>query len=233
MRVGCSILFINGYCYQSYNWKIIRPLGALNNVLSFLDSYEVDEISITRPIRADYENKSYESDIEIIKKSFSNSPISFGGGIRNLHQLKYLKGLPIERFHFSNAFIHLNKNFIQKSINMFGSQAIVASLPLKIIKKVPYVFDGISGNFVYLSKEIFNFVSQYADEIILIDTDNEGLNDVFNFDLLELANFPTNKIIISGGLGPKVIKKAKSINIASCLIENKVLHKENFIKREL
>lgn len=233
MRVGCSIIFINGYCYQSYNWKIIRPLGALNNVLSFLDSYEVDEISITRPIRADYENKSYESDIEIIKKSFSNSPISFGGGIRNLHQLKYLKGLPIERFHFSNAFIHLNKNLIQKSINMFGSQAIVASLPLKIIKKVPYVFDGISGNFVYLSKEIFNFVSQYADEIILIDTDNEGLNDVFNFDLLELANFPTNKIIISGGLGPKVIKKAKSINIASCLIENKVLHKENFIKREL
>jgi len=116
---------------------------------------------------------------------------------------------------------------------MFGSQAIVASLPLKIIRKVPYVFDGISGNFVYLSKEIFNFVSQYADEIILIDTDNEGLNDVFNFDLLELANFPTNKIIISGGLGPKVIKKAKSINIASCLIENKVLHKENFIKREL
>tara|TARA_B100000780_G_C21119443_1_gene453311 strand:- start:1404 stop:2105 length:702 start_codon:yes stop_codon:yes gene_type:complete len=233
MRVGCSIIFINGYCYQSYNWKIIRPLGALNNVLSFLDSYEVDEISITRPIRADYENKSYESDIEIIKKSCSNSPISFGGGIRNLHQLKYLKGLPIERFHFSNAFIHLNKNLIQKSINMFGSQAIVASLPLKIIKKVPYVFDGISGNFVYLSKEIFNFVSQYADEIILIDTDNEGLNDVFNFDLLELANFPTNKIIISGGLGPKVIKKAKSINIASCLIENKVLHKENFIKREL
>jgi len=233
MRVGCSIIFINGYCYQSYNWKIIRPLGALNNVLSFLDSYEVDEISITRPIRADYENKSYESDIEIIKKSCSNSPISFGGGIRNLHQLKYLKGLPIERFHFSNAFIHLNKNLIQKSINMFGSQAIVASLPLKIIRKVPYVFDGISGNFVYLSKEIFNFVSQYADEIILIDTDNEGLNDVFNFDLLELANFPTNKIIISGGLGPKVIKKAKSINIASCLIENKVLHKENFIKREL
>ena len=231
MRIGCSIIFINGYCYQSYNWKIIRPLGALNNVLSFLDSYEVDEISITRPIRSD--NVSYESDIEIIKKSFSNSPMSFGGGIRNLNQLKYLKGLPIERFHFSNAFIHLNKDLIQKSINMFGRQAVVASLPIKIIKKVPYIFDGISGNFVYLSKEIFNFVNEYADEIILIDTDNEGLNDVFNFELLELTNFSINKIIISGGLGPKVIKKAKSINVASCLIENKVLHKENYIKREL
>ena len=231
MRIGCSIIFINGHCYQSYNWKIIRPLGALNNVLSFLDSYEVDEISITRPIRSD--NVSYESDIEIIKKSFSNSPMSFGGGIRNLNQLKYLKGLPIERFHFSNAFIHLNKDLIQKSINMFGRQAIVASLPIKIIKKVPYIFDGISGNFVYLSKEIFNFVNEYADEIILIDTDNEGLNDKFNFELLELTNFSINKIIISGGLGPKVVKKAKSINVASCLIENKVLHKENYIKREL
>ena len=231
MRIGCSIIFINGYCYQSYNWKIIRPLGALNNVLSFLDSYEVDEISITRPVRSD--NVSYESDIEIIKKSFSNSPMSFGGGIRNLNQLKYLKGLPIERFHFSNAFIHLNKDLIQKSINMFGRQAVVASLPIKIIKKVPYIFDGISGNFIYLSKEIFNFVNEYADEIILIDTDNEGLNDVFNFELLELTNFSINKIIISGGLGPKVIKKAKSINVASCLIENKVLHKENYIKREL
>tara|TARA_B110000008_G_C16971190_1_gene563958 strand:+ start:649 stop:1350 length:702 start_codon:yes stop_codon:yes gene_type:complete len=233
MRIGCSIILINGYCYQSYNWKIIRPLGALNNILNFLDCYEVDEISITRPIRADNENTSYKSDIEIIKRSFSNSPMSFGGGIRNSHQLDYLKGLPIERFHFSNAFIHLKKGLIQKSINMFGRQAIVASLPLKIIEEVPYVFDGISGNFVYLNKEIFDFVNQYADEIIIIDTDNEGLNDMFNFELLELSNFSINKIIISGGLGLKSIKKAKSKNIASCLIENKVLHRENFIKREL
>ena len=67
MRIGASIIFQNGYCFQSYNWKLFRPLGTLNNVIRFLDRYEVDEISITRPIRSGEPKKNFIDDINKIK----------------------------------------------------------------------------------------------------------------------------------------------------------------------
>ncbi len=233
MRIGSSIIFFNGVAYQSYNWKRFRPLGALNNVLCFLDEYEVDEISITRPIRDNDNFDSFKSDIEVIKNSFSNSPISFGGGIRNINHLECLNGLPIERFHFSNAFIHMNKKLVEKVINMFGGQAVVASLPIKITDNIPYIFDGVSRKFIKLEKKVLDFIYHYADEIVVVDVENEGLNNSFNFNLLEQIQIPYAKSIITGGVGPKCIKKAKKMQLASCLVDNKVLHKENYMKKEL
>ena len=69
----------------------------------------------------------------------------------------------------------------------------------------------------------------YADEITLIDIDNEGLNDGFQMSLLENIHFPMNKVVISGGIGKKTIEVAKKQNISSAIIENRVLHSENSI----
>ena len=62
MRIGTTLLFQDGYCYQSYGWNMLRPLGALQNALDHLDKYELDEISIIRPVRDnDY---SYNKDVQ-------------------------------------------------------------------------------------------------------------------------------------------------------------------------
>ena len=34
MRIGSTVLLYNGYCYNSYNWNFLRPLGKLNGILS-------------------------------------------------------------------------------------------------------------------------------------------------------------------------------------------------------
>ena len=51
MRIGASVLLENEECIQSYNWSLKRPHGNLSNIINFLDSYEVDEITIIRPVR--------------------------------------------------------------------------------------------------------------------------------------------------------------------------------------
>jgi Imidazoleglycerol-phosphate synthase len=135
MRIGASFILIEGYCYQSYQWKFLRPLGRLSHVLSFLDKYEVDEICITRPIRKVDSSSTLLNDFEQVKLSLSNSPISIGGGIRSLKNLKALSELPVERIHFSHAFLSRKENIINQSINLYGKQAIVATqteLNLKI-----------------------------------------------------------------------------------------------------
>ena len=131
MRIGASFILIEGYCYQSYQWKFMRPLGKLSHVLSFLDKYEVDEICITRPIRKNDHPATLFNDFQQVKLSLCNSPISIGGGLRSINQLKELGEVPIERIHFSHAFIARKKKIIDKAINLYGKQAIVATLPVK------------------------------------------------------------------------------------------------------
>ncbi len=233
MRIGASFILIEGYCYQSYQWKFLRPLGRLSHVLSFLDKYEVDEICITRPIRKVDSSSTLLNDFEQVKLSLSNSPISIGGGIRSLKHLKALSELPVERIHFSHAFLARKENIINQSINLYGKQAIVATLPVKLKDKDLLVYDCAKATFRILDSNVLDFINESADEVMLIDVQNEGIDDKFNFRILEQLNINNEKLIISGGLGHKTIKQAKDLGIASCLIENRILQKENYIKTEL
>ena len=95
------------------------------------------------------------------------------------------------------------------------------------------VYDCSKSNFKTLDSNVLDFVNDFADEVMVIDILNEGINEKFNFHILEQLNIKTEKVIISGGIGSKTINKAKELGVASCLIENRVLQKENYIKTEL
>lgn len=233
MRIGASIILQDGYCFQSYNWKFFRPLGNLNNVIRFLDRYEVDEISITRPIRSGEIKQNFLDDIDKIKSTLSNSPITFGGGIRTIQQLKDIHDLPIERLHFSHAFLYRQKNIINNAINLYGKQAIVAVMPLAIQDNCLFVYDGYKESLKRLTSSTLDFIDQHADEVMIIDINNEGNNEHFNFEILNLLPLSNDQVIITGGVGPLVIKKAKALGVSSCLVDNRILHNENYIKTEL
>ncbi|RZO96267.1 MAG: hypothetical protein EVA53_04120, partial [Gammaproteobacteria bacterium] len=102
MRLGSCLLFYNNYCYLSYGWNFKRPLGRLNDVISTLDEYEVDEILILRPIRG-ANDPDWDSDIRELSNLNISTPLLFGGGIRSKEKLKDLQSLPVERICFSSA----------------------------------------------------------------------------------------------------------------------------------
>ena len=127
----------------------------------------------------------------------------------------------------------VNGNIINQSINLYGKQAIVATLPVKLKDKDLLVYDCAKATFRILDSNVLDFINESADEVMIIDVQNEGIDDKFNFRILEQLNINNEKLIISGGLGHKTIKQAKDLGIASCLIENRILQKENYIKTEL
>ena len=203
-RIGALILFINGKCYQSFGWKQFRPLGDLETAINILDEYEVDEITIIRPVR-DNLDFNFKKDCEEISKINSNTPITFGGGIRKKSDLKILRQLPIERICLNTSFLTNKINLIKKIKSDYGKQALVCVLPAKLEKNILMIFNSKKNKFFPISKYKLDLYRDYINEYLIIDILNEGSEDKFNFEILEKLNIERNKLIISGGTGPKVI----------------------------
>ena len=233
MRVGCTLLLSEQKCVQSYKWNKIRALGSLQIAVDSIEEYGIDEIAIIRLIRSKDKIINFIKDLEIIENLKTMTPISFGGGIRTEEHLRLLKNLPIERLIFSSAFIQSDRNIIEKSQALFGSQAILCLLPIKTINNTIFVFNSSLEAFVNIDDLNIKFINDFSNEIILYDIDNEGEENKFDFQLINKLNFDVNKLIISGGIGRDSISLARNKGIASVLVDNKVLHKEfsvNFYK---
>ncbi len=230
MRIGTNILLLNGYCYQSYNWERLRPLGHIQNILDLLEEYNCDEISIIRPIRQNDDENALKKDIETLKTIKSLTPISFGGGLRTKEHIEILHKLPIERLIFNSAFCTKDKELLAYAKELFGHQAIQAILPFKIEENKLFIFNSSLNDFIFIEDFDLSFVNEWANEIILFDTLKEGLKDSFTHDILDMIDIEKSKLIISGGIGQKDIALAKKQKLASVLLDNKTLHNEFSMK---
>ena len=206
MRVGSIVLLKEQGCVQSYGWKMIRPLGSLQEIVDSLTEYQCDEISIIRPVRKNDNLKSFGKDIEVIKELKTMTPISFGGGIRSLDHLKLLKNLPVERLIFSSAFLENNRDLILCAKNIFGNQAIKCLLPVFSENGQILVYHPSAGAFFPISSDHVAFIEELANEVILFDTKNEGYKNKFDWSILKNLPFDSSKIIISGGAGGAMYK---------------------------
>ena len=223
MRLGSIILFKNGYCYQSYGWNLLRPLGKLQNVITHLDKYLVDDITIIRPIRDNDNQIQLLSDLNEIKNIKCSTPISFGGGIRNIEQLNLLRDLPLERLVFSSALFNKESSLLKTAKNLFGKQAVIGLIPFKIRSKLQ-VFNCQKNSFV--SSDEINHL-EIVDEIILYDCSNEGSQSGFNSDIFNLLNIDPKRCVISGGVA-NLFNSFKNYNKTpkALAIENSILHRE-------
>ena len=224
MRVGTTLLFKDGYCYQSYGWNMLRPLGALRNALEHLDKYELDEICIIRPVRNN--DKTYHHDLRCLKEAKSSTPLSFGGGIRNLNDIEILEGMPVERFVISSALFNENTALIERLHAKFGEQSIVGFIPFSLTKHLR-VFNSQENSF-QSPQSLNKSALRLCDEVVLHDTDSEGEYSGFKIEVVSALEIDNHKLIFSGGVS-RIVKNNKSILIQpkSILIDNKILHREN------
>ena len=230
MRIGATVLLIDGQCYQSYGWLKMRPLGCLEHVIEILEEYQCDEISIIRPVRYGDSLVSLAQDLAVLKNINTMTPLSFGGGLRSKESLQMLGDSPVERLVFSSAFLNKDATLIKHAVDLFGHQAIQCLLPCKMEDGRLMVYACDKGEFILSENVDFDFIDKWANEIIYHDVLNEGLNNAFDFTLLDNSIFHHSRIIISGGIGHANIKIANEKLCASVLIDNKVLHKECSIK---
>ena len=224
MRVGTTLLFKDGYCYQSYGWNMLRPLGALQNALKHLDKYELDEICIIRPVRDD--DKNYLQDLKFLREAKSSTPLAFGGGIRDLNEIDLLEGMPVERFVVSSVLFNKNTTLIERLHAKYGEQSIVGFIPFSLTKQLR-VFN--SKENCFQSPQSLNISALgLCDEVVLHDCDSEGDYAGFKIEVVSALGIDKSKLIFSGGVSG-MLKNDESIPFKpkSILIDNKVLHREN------
>lgn len=224
MRVGTTLLFKDGYCYQSYGWNMLRPLGALQNALDHLDKYELDEICIIRPVRDN--NKTYHQDLKCLREAKSSTPLAFGGGIRNLNDIELLEGIPVERFIVSSALFNKNTALVERLHGKYGEQSIVGFIPFSLAEQFR-VFN--SQEDCFQSPHSLNKSAlRLCDEVVLHDCDAEGEYTSFEIEVVGALGIDKNKLIFSGGVSG-IVKNEEPIPFKpkSILIDNKILHREN------
>ena len=185
MRIGSSLILKAGNVVQSYGWTLTRPFGSLNNIVKHLDDYQCDEIAILRYVREQEEMCRFISDIEQLKKIYSSSPISFGGGIRDKSQISMLLGLPVERIIYSSAFLSHQVDILKETIAIFGRQAVLGLLPIYTTENGKYICNLATGEKVKLGEFDFSIIDKYANEVIIYDIVNEGRENCFNFNILQ------------------------------------------------
>ena len=120
-----------------------RYLGDPINAVRIFNGKGIDELSIL-DITASFEER--EPDFNYLKDIASEAfmPLSYGGGITSLDQIKKIFFIGYEKVIINTAFIN-NPELITEAANYAGSQSIVVSIDVKnelLSKRTCYTNDG-------------------------------------------------------------------------------------------
>lgn len=178
-----------------------RYLGDPINAVKIFNGKGVDELCIL-DITASSANR--EPDFDYLKDIASEAfmPLSYGGGITNLEQIKKIFFIGYEKVIINTAFIH-NPELIREASEFAGSQSIVVSIDVKselMGKRACYCNDGktkVGKNPVELAKLA---EAMGAGEILLNSVNRDGMMQGYDVklvkDITEAVQIP---VIACGG----------------------------------
>lgn len=227
-RIGTTVLIDhNGNAVQSYEFKKKRILGNIQKVLKFLDAYKADEIHLIVPHKG---NNSISSKIFLYLSEIPiSTPLGIGGGITKTNIEEITKDPFFERCIFNSA-IFSDHALLQKAKSIMGHQSMVAFMPFIIKRGLLMVYNSDDNKFVKTSNELFKRIDDHFNEIILLDAKAEGSKNGFDFEVLMQIDFPMSRILISGGLTKKDVRKAKKMGLAGVSLDNSALYSEYSVK---
>lgn len=178
-----------------------RYLGDPINAVKIFNGKGVDELCVL-DITASSENR--EPDFDYLKDIASEAfmPLSYGGGITNLEQIKKLFFIGYEKVIINTAFIN-NPELIKEASEFAGSQSIVVSIDVKtelLGRRVCYSNDGktrVGKDPVELAKLA---EKMGAGEILLNSINRDGMMQGYDIKLVkDVADAVQIPVIACGG----------------------------------
>ena len=202
IRIIPVLLLSEDGLVKTIKFKNPRYIGDPINTVRIFNEKEVDELVIL-DIGASARNFI---DYELIKSMVSEAfmPISYGGGVKNLEQIKLLIRQGIEKIIVNSAAFG-NGQFIKQAVEIFGKQAIVGCIDVK---------KGLLGGYsiytknatekldVKLEDHICKLVNLGVGEIIINDISRDGLMQGYDIALIkQVTNIVDIPVTICGGAG--------------------------------
>jgi imidazole glycerol-phosphate synthase subunit HisF len=216
-------LIINGPNFvKGQQFKNHIYVGDPNNVLKIFNDNDVHEVSIVDPFIRDLTKQQ----IALLGKAFSNCflPISYGGGVKKLSDVRELNKVGAEKFIFEIENIKDN-DLTQTVSTELGKQANILHVPflnynsggLNIRSSRSLFRRSIFLDWSYIKDICVNF-----GEVIFTDVRKEGLRSGFDQNALTMISseiIGQQPILYQGGVSCKTdLKKIRNYGFSGALV---------------
>lgn len=127
-RIIPSLLIRDGNLVKTVNFENDIYIGDVINTVKIFNEKNVDEIIL---LDIDATSKRQEPNYKMISNIASECrmPMCYGGGIKNINQVKYILSLGVEKISISSSAIE-NPSLINEISKKIGSQSVVVTLDL-------------------------------------------------------------------------------------------------------
>jgi imidazole glycerol-phosphate synthase subunit HisF len=203
IRVIPSLLLKNQGLVKTVCFKDPKYIGDPINAIKIFNEKEVDELIFFDTTATIEERKP---NLKLISQIASECfmPFGYGGGIKDLDDIKMLFNIGAEKVVINSEAIK-NPMFIKDASERFGSQSIVVSIDVKRILLGKYVIYLHGGKVAtkYEPVKFAKFMEEMgAGEIILTSIDHDGMMKGYDIDLIKKVTGVLNiPVIASGGAG--------------------------------
>jgi len=140
-------------------------------------------------------------------------PLGYGGGIRNIEQVKRIIGIGVEKVILNSSAV-INPKLISEVAKIYGNQCAVVSVDVKKDMFGKYVCYTTSGK-NKVKQKIIDFVkfleNEGAGEIILTSIDREGTFKGYDIDLIKKVSESVNIPVVANGGASKTEDFATAI----------------------
>jgi cyclase len=202
-RVIPCLLLKNEGLVKTVKFKDPKYLGDPINIVRIFNDKEVDEL-IFLDILATVENRRPNFDLlgKITSECFM--PLGYGGGIRDMTDVKNLLSIGVEKFVMNTSAVE-NPSLIRAAADHAGSQAVVISIDVKktlLGKYEVFTRAGKKGTGLDPVKFAVDMEKQGAGEIFVNSIDRDGTMQGYDLDLiLRVAESVTVPVVACGGAG--------------------------------
>jgi len=192
----------------------LRDAGNPVEVAKRYDKEGADEI-IFLDITASYQKRKMI--IDVVKKTAENIfiPLTVGGGIRNLHDIREMLKAGADKISINTAAVE-NPEFIDAAAKKFGSQCVVVAIDAKQVRSKKnlinnfqlkwevYTYGGRKLTGIDAVKWAKKVEKLGAGEILLTSMDKDGTKNGYDIELTrKISEAVKIPVIASGGAGKK------------------------------
>lgn len=199
-RISANLIIKDGIVVQSLNFKKYLPVGSPAIAVEFLNQWGIDEI-ILLDISASA--KKIPPNFQMIKNVSKKCyvPLTVGGGIKNIDEIKELMHCGADKISFNQAAIY-NQNIIADTAHTFGNQCVVVSIDAIHKNGKYWVYDYIKK--VPLETSIKEFSKKMEDlgagEILINSVERDGSYAGYDYNLInKVCDVVSIPVICCGG----------------------------------